>query len=140
MNKLQVVQEPPKVDVVALGAVLAHLRESSGLSQSQLAEKTGISQPSLSRIERGAGMPDALALRRMADALGVSVNDVHSLVDQSVVQARDLAATATHKKGAADNWWAAAVAVLGVVGVVMLVGLAVAAVFGALKAAKGGRS
>lgn len=123
----------PKVDVVALGKVIAHLRESRGISQEELAQAVGLTQPTLSRFERGGGQPDALALHRLAGVLGVTVDEIHRLVEATVERAAELAETATQRKSTSDAWWTAAAAVLGVVGVVMLVGVAVAAVFGASK-------
>ncbi len=49
------------------------LRESAGLTQVELAERTGISQADISRIERGATSPTAKTLQRIADALGAEV-------------------------------------------------------------------
>ena len=45
-------------------------RELLGLTQSELAEKTGIDQGDISRIERGSIYPNEKTLLRLADALG----------------------------------------------------------------------
>lgn len=45
-------------------------RESLGLTQIELAEKTGIDQGDISRIERGSIYPNEKTLIRLADALG----------------------------------------------------------------------
>lgn len=45
-------------------------REQLGLSQTELAEKTGIDQADISRIERGSGNPTEKTLTRLAEALG----------------------------------------------------------------------
>lgn len=52
---------------------IIELREKQGLTQSQLAELTGIDQGDISRIERGATSPTARTLQRVADALGADV-------------------------------------------------------------------
>lgn len=49
------------------------LREKAGLTQVELAERTGISQADISRIERGATSPTAKTLQRIAEALGAEV-------------------------------------------------------------------
>jgi transcriptional regulator with XRE-family HTH domain len=36
-----------------LGRVLRHMRESRGLTQQQLARRTGLTQPAISRMEKG---------------------------------------------------------------------------------------
>lgn len=52
-----------------LGSAVSQARVSSGLTQQELAERCGISQESLSRIERGGGNPTAKTLERIAKAL-----------------------------------------------------------------------
>lgn len=49
------------------------LREDHGLTQAQLAERAGIDQGDLSRIERGATSPTARTLGRIAEALDADV-------------------------------------------------------------------
>ena len=66
-------------DVLAQGEVFerAHdiavqvmaLRERHGLTQRQLAERCGIDQGDISRIERGSTSPTTRTLQRIADAL-----------------------------------------------------------------------
>jgi len=63
----------------AMGEVLAHaydiamqiieLREGLGLTQSELAERCGMDQGDISRIERGSTSPTARTLQRIAGAL-----------------------------------------------------------------------
>ncbi|MGV2974985.1 helix-turn-helix domain-containing protein [Roseibium alexandrii] len=55
---------------------LIGLRKAKGLSLDELAEKSGISRATLSRIERGDTSPTAAALGRLATAFGVSVSDL----------------------------------------------------------------
>lgn len=49
------------------------LREKAGLTQVELAERCGISQADISRIERGATSPTAKTLQRIAEALDAEV-------------------------------------------------------------------
>lgn len=42
-----------RAEILALGAVLAELRQARGLSQKQAAHSAGLSQSTLSRVERG---------------------------------------------------------------------------------------
>ncbi|MGH3754003.1 MAG: helix-turn-helix domain-containing protein [Pseudonocardiaceae bacterium] len=60
--------------MTALGEVLETARRAQGLTQAELAERTGITQAALSRYENDLREPDAEALGRLADALGVTVS------------------------------------------------------------------
>lgn len=55
------------------------LREKRGLTQAELAERCGMDQADISRIERGATSPTALTLQRIADALDADLR----LVDRA---------------------------------------------------------
>ena len=50
------------------------LREDMDLRQSDLAEKTGIDQRTISNYETGRTVPDAYALIKLADFFGVSID------------------------------------------------------------------
>jgi transcriptional regulator with XRE-family HTH domain len=54
-----------------LGDQLRAIRRSRNLTQKEVAERAGISQPALSRIELGGGIPDIETLRRLGNAMGV---------------------------------------------------------------------
>ncbi len=49
------------------------LRERRGLTQAQLAERCGMDQGDISRIERGSTSPTARTLQRLGDALEADV-------------------------------------------------------------------
>lgn len=53
-----------------LGRQLAHQRRSRGLSQRELAARSGVDQADISRIERGALSPTTTTLDKLARALG----------------------------------------------------------------------
>lgn len=50
------------------------LREKHGLTQAQLAQRCGMSQADISRIERGSTSPTTRTLQRIADALDAEVH------------------------------------------------------------------
>lgn len=52
------------------------LRERSGMTQAQLAEKMGTSQGAVALWETGARMPRADKLPKLAEVLGCSVADL----------------------------------------------------------------
>ncbi len=54
-----------------LGDQLRAIRRSRNLTQKEVAERAGISQPALSRIELGGGVPDIETLRRLGNAMRV---------------------------------------------------------------------
>ena len=45
-------------------------RNSSGLTQKQLSERSGIAQGDISKLENGNGNPSLRTLKRLADAMG----------------------------------------------------------------------
>jgi transcriptional regulator with XRE-family HTH domain len=53
----------------ALGAAVVEQRVARGLSQKELAELCGTSQPAIARLESGAQAPRVDTLRRIAHAL-----------------------------------------------------------------------
>ena len=54
---------------VALGLQFQDARNTLGLSQRELAERSGVRQADISRIERGTGNPTEATLQRLAEAL-----------------------------------------------------------------------
>jgi transcriptional regulator with XRE-family HTH domain len=68
---------------------LRELRRAAGLTQIQLAEKAGLTQPFISRLERGETGVSVSNMVAMAIAMGVRPSD---LLDQSSAQSRLLAA------------------------------------------------
>lgn len=64
-------QPPPRV-----GAALAALRQSRGLSLDELSRQAGVSKSMLSQIERHQANPTVAVVWRLATALGVGVGDL----------------------------------------------------------------
>jgi len=54
---------------IELGLQFHDARVACGLSQRELAERSGVRQADISRIERGAGNPTEATLHRLASAL-----------------------------------------------------------------------
>lgn len=59
-----------------IGQRIRHFRKSLGLSQEELAERTGISVTHMSHIETGNTKLSLAVLVHMADALGVSTDEL----------------------------------------------------------------
>lgn len=60
----------------ALATRLKRLREERAVTQEQLAFDAGITVSALSRIERGLNSPGWTTVRRIIDALGVSLGEL----------------------------------------------------------------
>ena len=57
---------------------LVNYRRQAGLTQSDLADKLNYSDKSVSKWERGEGLPDLINVATIADLFGVTVNDLLS--------------------------------------------------------------
>lgn len=57
-----------------IGKKTKQLRGAAGLTQEQLAEKTGIAQSYISRLEKCQHTPNALTLQKLAKGLGVPLS------------------------------------------------------------------
>jgi len=57
-----------------LGEEVRHLRVKLGLTQSELADRAGLKQPAVARLEAGGTMPTIPMLERIADALQVRLS------------------------------------------------------------------
>ena len=59
-----------------LGKRISEIRKSNGLTQENLAEKTGYSVQFISLVERGVNAPSVAGLEKIAIALKVEVKDL----------------------------------------------------------------
>ena len=64
------------IDGEKLGARLRQLRLAAGLTQAELARRTGIHRPNIARVEAGRHTPSLETLARIANAIGVSTTHV----------------------------------------------------------------
>lgn len=67
-----------EVDGATLGKRLRELRLAAGLTQAELARRTGIHRPNIARVEAGRHTPSLETLARLAQAIGVSTTRVLS--------------------------------------------------------------
>lgn len=54
---------------------LKELREKKGMSQAELSKTVGLQQSTISQYENGSRMPPMTKAKKIADALGVSLDD-----------------------------------------------------------------
>ena len=59
-----------------IGARIRHYRRLRGLYQTQLAKMAGLSRTTVARIECDANPPNITTLKRIADALAISITDL----------------------------------------------------------------
>lgn len=72
-----------------LGEKITKLKKLKSLSQVALAEATGISRDAISKYERGDSVPSVDYAKRIADALGVSLDYLVNDSDQEEVLDND---------------------------------------------------
>lgn len=60
----------PELD---FSVMLYEARKGKGLSQSELAELSGVNQANISRIERGERLPNIYTLQKIANSLGLQL-------------------------------------------------------------------
>lgn len=64
------------MDNIQTGRLIAELRKKQGLTQQQLADKLDLSNKTISKWESGSGSPDISNLPVLAEALGISVDEL----------------------------------------------------------------
>ncbi|WP_409967541.1 helix-turn-helix transcriptional regulator [Bengtsoniella intestinalis] len=67
-----ILEHPPvrEYDIAQeLREMIIERRTESGITQIQLAEKSGVSQANISKIENGVSLPSVATLKKLADAL-----------------------------------------------------------------------
>ena len=126
---------PSEADVYALvvGRVISHLRQTRGWSQDQLARAVGLTQPTLSRLERGQGLPDLHVVRRIAFAFGLTTAAFTEHVDDAFGRTEHVARSSAGMVKKDRPWWHAAVLSAGAAGLAGLVAFAVSAALDAKK-------
>ncbi len=66
------------MDQIKIGKFIAECRKKQNLTQSQLAEKLGITDRAVSKWENGRAMPDSSLMLDLCSILNISVNDLLS--------------------------------------------------------------
>jgi transcriptional regulator with XRE-family HTH domain len=89
-------------EVAAIGPRVRALREAMRLSLRDLAERSGVSAPMLSQVERGETSPTLSVAARIAGGLGLSLSQLLRLDEGgsvTVVRARERAAGGARSRG-----------------------------------------
>ena len=64
------------MDAKKLGQFIAEIRKEKEMTQAELASELHVTDKSVSKLERGLGLPDINSIEPLADALGISVAEV----------------------------------------------------------------
>jgi len=73
-----------------LGASIAQIREHARLKQTDLAQKAGVTQATVSRIEHGILVPDMTTVRAMALGLGLKPQTLLATAEAAQARAESL--------------------------------------------------
>ncbi len=68
---------------MSLGQYISARRKHMRLTQEELADKVGVSKSAIAKWETDGGLPDRDNLRRLAEVMNVSVDELHRIIDQS---------------------------------------------------------
>lgn len=74
----------PMLDAKKVGAVIAELREKSGLSQEVLSGLADIGRSHLSAIERGERKPTLETFYRICTALNMKMSAVMQIIEEKI--------------------------------------------------------
>ena len=72
------------------GSIITQLRDKKGISQSELADKSGVSRMMIGKYERGEAIPPIDAAKKNADALEVSLDYLVGNTSQTAFDKRTL--------------------------------------------------
>ena len=64
------------MDCEKIGLFIKTVRKEKGLTQKQLADKIGISDKTVSKWERGCGLPEVSLWKDLSTVLGVNIEDI----------------------------------------------------------------
>lgn len=73
-----------------IGNIISQLRDKNGFSQSDLADKSQVSRVMIGKYERGEAIPSIDAAKKIADALGISLDYLVGETSQTAFDKRTL--------------------------------------------------
>lgn len=65
-----------KEELIELGRIIRNKREARGISQIELATKSKVDRNYIGMVERGERNPSYLSLQKIANGLGITVNEL----------------------------------------------------------------
>jgi transcriptional regulator with XRE-family HTH domain len=106
ITALRPVSDLPDFDLKAFGKRLRTRREQRGYTQTELSERSGLAQMSISTWERGKTTPNVVNLMKLARALGLRPE---TLIDPTIIEIESI------PKSAAEQVWRHARAIIQIV-------------------------
>lgn len=88
-----------------LGKNISHYRRLKGITQKELAEKTGLSRSFISQIENGTNTPSGDSLFKISNILGVTVDELKSNDKSPLMEVINLLNKLTEKEIIKWDWW-----------------------------------
>lgn len=82
---------------------IINLRTSVKWSQSELSRRSGVTSAAISQIEKGYRMPSLLVIRKLAEALNVSVSELTGDISYSSEEINDKAQIFFRKFGSIEK-------------------------------------
>ncbi|MCR5249231.1 MAG: helix-turn-helix domain-containing protein [Lachnospiraceae bacterium] len=73
-----------------LGQLIRKQRKMLGLTQSELAERTGVSKSAIAKWETDAGLPDRNNLSRLSAALETPVSELYKVMEGSAEEPEEV--------------------------------------------------
>ena len=80
---------------LTLGQFIAKRRKYMGLTQEELGGKIGVSKSAVAKWEIDGGLPDRDNLKRLSKAIGVSVDNLHKIINDANANEEDLSVNIT---------------------------------------------
>ena len=77
-------------EMVSFGQFIALRRKHLDLTQEELADRVGVSKSAIAKWETDGGLPDRDNLKRLSEAINVSVDDLHHVINNADVDEKDL--------------------------------------------------
>lgn len=74
---------------LSLGQYISARRKHMRLTQEELADKVGVSKSAIAKWETDGGLPDRDNLRRIAEVMNVSVDDLHRIIEREGMKKAD---------------------------------------------------
>lgn len=65
-----------KQELITLGKIIREKRESQNITQVELASRAGVDRNYIGMVERGERNPSYLSLQKIAQGLGIPVNEL----------------------------------------------------------------
>lgn len=79
---------------MSLGRFISQRRRQMQMTQEELAETLHVSKSAIAKWETDGGIPDRDNLKRLAEEMKVSVDELHKIIDQTNVKKCDVNITA----------------------------------------------